>query len=194
MTRLTRVETRERTRTALREAAAELVAQHGLHGTSIEAITNRAGYSRGAFYANYSSKEELLAEVLQEQVYGAYRQMAAQWRDADGQRPTPRQTGERLAAIIGAVEGRWMFTLWLDLLAHASRNPDFRAIAADFWRQTRALIAEGVRDAQGARSPAESIASAAIALDLGLAIQHVVDPEQVPLTTYPEVFELVFAR
>lgn len=194
MARLTRAETRERTRAALRRAAAELVATQGLHGTSIEAITDSAGYSRGAFYANYSSKEELLAEVLQQQVYGAYRQMATQWRDADGKRPTPRQTGERLAAIIGDEEGRWMFTLWLDLLAHASRNPDFRAIAADFWRQTRALIAEGVRDAQGARSPAESIASAAIALDLGLAIQHVVDPEQVPLTTYPEVFELVFAR
>ena len=132
--------------------------------------------------------------MLQQQVYVAYREMATQWRDADGQRPTPRQTGERLAQLIGAAEGRWMFTLWLDLLAHASRNPEFRDIAADFWRQTRALVAQGVREVRGDDAPAESIASAAIALDLGLAIQHVVDPEQVPLTTYPEAFELLFSR
>ncbi|MCA1681568.1 MAG: TetR family transcriptional regulator C-terminal domain-containing protein [Actinobacteria bacterium] len=112
------------------------------------------------------------------------------------QRPTPRQIGERLATIIGAEEDRWMFTLWLDLLAHATRHPEFRATAAEFWKQTRRLIALGISEQHELTSDGspESIASAIIALDLGLAIQHVVDPEEVPLSTYPEVFDLLFGR
>ena len=76
-------------------------------------------------------------------------------------RPAPHAPPDRRAPgpLIGDAEGRWMFTLWLDLLAHASRNPEFRDIAADFWRQTRALVAQGVREVRGvtlrrSRSPA----------------------------------------
>ena len=198
MTRLSRAENRERTRAALRKAAAELVVAQGLQATSIEQISERAGFSRGAFYANYTSKEELFAEVLQERVYEVYRALATEWRDST-ERPTPRQTGERLAAIIGAPEGKWLFVLWLELLAHAARHPEFRSIAADFWRGTRALSAEGIREEYAARGedpPIDPswIATASIALDVGLAIQHSVDPDEVPLDTYPAVFELLFGR
>jgi AcrR family transcriptional regulator len=198
MARLTRAENRERTRAALREAAAELVAVQGLQATSIEQITERAGFSRGAFYANYRTKEELFAELLQERVYAGYRALATEWRDST-ERPTPRQTGERLAAIIGAPEGRWLFVLWLELLAHAARQPELRGIAAEFWRGTRALSAEGIREEYAARGqdpPIDPswIASASIALDIGLAIQHSVDPDEVPLDTYPAVFDLLFGR
>ena len=33
-----------------------------------------------------------------------------------------------------------------------------------------------------------------IALDIGLALQHFVDPEAVPLDVYPELYELLFGR
>jgi AcrR family transcriptional regulator len=193
---MTRAESREHTRASLRATAAELVAAQGLQATSIEQITERAGFSRGAFYANYRSKEELFAELLQERVYEAYRQMAREWREAD-EPPTPRQTGERLASIIGAQEGKWLFSLWLELLAHAARDPEFRTIAAEFWRGTRQLVAAGVKETfrqRGEDPPiaAEALATTSIAIDIGLAIQHVVDPDEVPLDTYPTVFEWVF--
>src|SRR5215208_6280790 len=198
MARTTRAESRERTRASLREAAAELVAARGLQATSIEQITERAGFSRGAFYANYRTKEELFAELLQERVYTVYRAYAAEWRDSS-ERPTPRETGERMAAIIGAPEGRWLFVLWLELLAHAARHPEFRDIAAGFWRGTRALATQGIRDEYAARGedpPIDPswIATASIALDVGLAIQHSVDPDEVSLEVYPDVFELLFGR
>ena len=194
--RQSRAEKQEQTRAALRQAAASLVAEHGLQATSIEQISAEAGFSRGAFYANYRSKEELFAELLQERVYEGYRQMAREWGDAD-EPPTPRQTGERLASIIGAQEGKWLFSLWLELLAHAARDPEFRAIAAEFWRGTRQLVAAGVRETFRERGeepplPPEALATASIAIDIGLAIQHVVDPDEVPLDTYPTVFEWVF--
>lgn len=37
-----------------------------------------------------------------------------------------------------------------------------------------------------------TLASAAIAMDIGLAIQHYVDPERVPLDVYPDAFGALF--
>lgn len=50
-----RLQTRER----LMDAAYELFAEEGVHATSIEAIAEAAGFTRGAFYSNFESKNEL---------------------------------------------------------------------------------------------------------------------------------------
>ena len=42
--------------------------------------------------------------------------------------------------------------------------------------------------------PAKHLAIAQTALDIGLAVQHLVDPEEVPLELYPELFVLLFGR
>ncbi len=60
---------RRETKERLFAAAAEVFAEVGIGGASIELISERAGFTRGAFYSNFSSKEELLvALVEQEQV------------------------------------------------------------------------------------------------------------------------------
>lgn len=61
--RRTRAEQQAETRARLLEAAAEAFAAHGFDGTSIDRITELAGYTRGAFYSNYSDKAELLLEL-----------------------------------------------------------------------------------------------------------------------------------
>lgn len=50
---------RQQTRGRLMDAAYELFAEEGIHATSIEAITEAAGFTRGAFYSNFESKNEL---------------------------------------------------------------------------------------------------------------------------------------
>ena len=62
--RLTRAESRERTRLRLLEAAAVSIARKGFAATSVEDIAAQAGYTRGAFYSNFSSKNELFVELL----------------------------------------------------------------------------------------------------------------------------------
>lgn len=67
---------RENTRARLVDAAAQLFAEVGLDGASVEAICERAGFTRGAFYSNYESKDELfldLASVLAERRLSAAR-------------------------------------------------------------------------------------------------------------------------
>src|SRR3954471_10523442 len=64
--RLTREESREQTRERLLAAAAELFAERGVNGTSVEQIAERAGYTRGAFYGNFDGKPELLVALLRQ--------------------------------------------------------------------------------------------------------------------------------
>lgn len=196
-TRLSRTERRAQTRQGLIDAAARVFVERGFRGASIEAITAEAGYTRGAFYSNFGSKEELFAELLQQRVYANYREMAE--ASMRGERPSLRETGRQLAAIQENPDGRWLFVLWLELLAHAGRDEGFRKIASAFWSVTRQAVAEGGRRAYAEAGetppvPPEHVATATIALDIGLALQHFVDPEAVPLTLYPELYELLFRQ
>lgn len=63
---------RENTRARLIEAAAQVFAEAGLDGASVEAVCERAGFTRGAFYSNFESKDELFlmlaASVAQRRV------------------------------------------------------------------------------------------------------------------------------
>jgi AcrR family transcriptional regulator len=195
--RLSRAESQARTRQKLLEAAGEVFVERGLHRTSVEAIAERAGFTRGAFYSNFASKEELFAELLQSTVYRAYREMGEAQLASEGPLPTSRETAKTLARIQAHPDGRWMFRLWLELLLEAARDERMRALAVEFWRSNRELIAKIVErryaDAGSAPPlPPTTLASALIAMDIGLAIQHHVDPEAVPLDVYPDVFGTVF--
>ena len=55
---------RENTRARLLEAAHEVFAEVGLDAASVEAICERAGFTRGAFYSNFESKDELFLALI----------------------------------------------------------------------------------------------------------------------------------
>lgn len=50
---------RENTRARLLDAATQVFAEVGLEGATVEAVCERAGFTRGAFYSNFESKDEL---------------------------------------------------------------------------------------------------------------------------------------
>jgi AcrR family transcriptional regulator len=54
---------RENTRARLLEAATQVFAEVGLEGATVEAVCERAGFTRGAFYSNFESKDELFLEL-----------------------------------------------------------------------------------------------------------------------------------
>ena len=65
--RLSRAESRALTRAALLAAGAEVFAERGYHRAAVEDIAERAGFTRGAFYANFRDKADLLLTLLDEQ-------------------------------------------------------------------------------------------------------------------------------
>jgi AcrR family transcriptional regulator len=91
--RLTRRESQELTRRRLIESAAQLFASHGVRGTSLIAVAERAGFSRGAVHGNFSDKDDLAAAVVEFVVEDLG---PALGRALD----SPGSTNERLAAYI----------------------------------------------------------------------------------------------
>jgi AcrR family transcriptional regulator len=197
MKRLTRAEKQAQTRQALLDAARDVFLERGFEGASVEQIAAAAGFTRGAFYSNFSSKEELFAELVQQQVFEHYRDMARS-RLAAGDSRSLRETADELVEIQSDSSRAWAFQLMLELMSLAARQPEFRDLVAGFWSSTRDLTAEVVkRDSERTSTPLpadpRTLATALIALDIGLAMQHYVDPRDVPLSVYPELYELLFA-
>jgi AcrR family transcriptional regulator len=62
--RLSRTEQRELTRQRLIEAAGRVFCRVGFEAAPIDVIAEEAGYSRGAFYSNFRTKDELFIELL----------------------------------------------------------------------------------------------------------------------------------
>lgn len=198
--RRSRSEQQAETRRRLLDGAAEVFRRRGFQGASVEAIAREAGYTRGAFYSNFESKEQLFVELLQDRVYEGYRRLL---EDVPTGGDTPlerlRVAAEQAADRQRNDDDRWLFELWLELLAHAVRHPEFARLAATFWSGNRAVLAgmtETTASRTGAELPlaAEHLATAQIALDIGLAMQHLVDPEAVPLDLYPQLYVLLFGR
>lgn len=57
---------KQRTRRALIDAAVELFSEAGLDGPSLDAICERAGYTRGAFYVHFADRDALIVAVMEE--------------------------------------------------------------------------------------------------------------------------------
>ncbi|MFR9728818.1 TetR/AcrR family transcriptional regulator [Saccharopolyspora sp. MS10] len=83
---------RAKTRERLMDAAYRQFCEHGINGTSIEAITDDAGFTRGAFYSNFSSKEELFFALTE--------------RENRVRLETLREHFARLIAPLGATGGK----------------------------------------------------------------------------------------
>jgi AcrR family transcriptional regulator len=57
---------RDRTRAILIEAAAKIAGEKGFHETTLEAVAQRAGMTRGAIYGNFKNREDLFMEVVKQ--------------------------------------------------------------------------------------------------------------------------------
>ena len=77
MSRVRTRPTRDDTREKLFEAAARVFEDQGIGGASIEAIAAAAGFTRGAFYSNFKSKDELIIAMLEDHVAQSIRRNLA---------------------------------------------------------------------------------------------------------------------
>jgi AcrR family transcriptional regulator len=68
MSRVRTRPTRDDTREKLFGAAARVFEEQGIGGASIEAVAAAAGFTRGAFYSNFKSKDELIIAMLEDHV------------------------------------------------------------------------------------------------------------------------------
>lgn len=136
--RLTREETREQTTQRLLEAAAKVIARKGLDACSVEDIAEAAGYSRGAFYSNFSSKEDLFIELLRRD----HVQMTAELCALRNQAVPVEQIEARVVEIYAHMyRDNEHFINWAEARLLASRDARFRAKLNALLNEKREQIA-----------------------------------------------------
>lgn len=122
---------RRQTRERLVTAATELFAEKSVEATSVEELCERAGFTRGAFYSNFDSKEELCLEIVRQRG----QQLLATTERALGMLPDTPVGGDRLdemiAKVVAVVDlGSTLDDNWVlvrqELRLYAYRNASFR--------------------------------------------------------------------
>lgn len=133
--RTSRKQSQAQTRERLRFAARAEFARKGIAAASIDRISESAGFSRGAFYANYAGKHEVLLELLAEH----------QTREIEAWQALLDQAGP-LGEVLPALAQRFDafaadgddFLFSTELQIEALRNPSFAPRYCEFARQIEA--------------------------------------------------------
>lgn len=182
--RLTRAERQQETREALLRSAAKIFAQRGFHAASVDEIAEAAGYSVGALYSNFANKEDLLHATAERYVSDQVERWAASFNDAQTLEGEIRAPAD--AHISSVTEDPEQFLLFIELWAHAVRNPQMRPRFAAGWNASKEFFVKAARQTaadaglQLSDARADDLAAVLDALGLGLAMRKLVDPDTVP--------------
>jgi len=181
--RLSRAERREQTRQELLTAAEACFVSHGFHASSVDEVAERAGYTKGAVYSNFASKEDLFFAVYERRVEQVLTEVVPGLRHAGAERAF-----DQLAA--GAIQRRdradgWravFFEFWAHVLRHPELRERFAAIHARFLEPMGEAVRQ-LADDRGLTLPsdvtASQVAVAWNAMEVGLALERLTQPQTV---------------
>lgn len=175
---------RERTRARILHAAYEVFAEDGLDGASVEAICERAGFTRGAFYSNFTSKDELFLELARAVTDRKLDAVSSRVEDLRAQRsasaPSPAPVELVRHVLDGTVEDRFGVVLMAEIRLRAMRD-DATARAYRAWEQNllgrvERIIAQLAADyGFGLRMPARDFARLVLTVWENSLVSAVID-------------------
>jgi AcrR family transcriptional regulator len=179
-TRLTRAESREKTRRRLLEAAARVFRRRGYRGASVEAIAAEAGYTVGAVYSNFEGKDDLVLALLEEQIGEITERVVAAAGEAKDAIEKLRRGALEWMAVLD--DERDFYVLLIEFWTLWVRDPKLRAEHAERFAALRralgGLVEEQARRlGRSLRLSSEEVGAAVVALADGLALQRLADRE-----------------
>ncbi len=119
-----RAETRQR----LLDAAREVFAREGFGRSTVEQVCEAAGFTRGAFYSNFTSFDELFLEMWAQESASMLSRLQAM---ADDDAPTVKDLRSAVKRVLEAlpVDTEW-FQITAEFTAHAVRTPGLAQVMA----------------------------------------------------------------
>ena len=181
---------RAETRGRLMQAATTLFAERGFGQVSIEQICEAAGYTRGAFYSNFDSVDELFFALYQERAVVIAEQVARSLAAGGPAGSIPALVDRVVAALM--VDRQWIM-IKTDFLLHAARSREVAAVLAahhDELREALAAHLSTVVDVDGLppalRTP-DGLAHAVGTIHDGAMLQLLLDPDEAALRRWLRV-------
>jgi AcrR family transcriptional regulator len=187
MSRVRTRPTRDDTCGKLFEAAAQVFEGQGIGGASIEAIAAAAGLTRGAFYSNFKSKDELIIAMLEEHVEQSIRRNL----DLLTRHKSPSDYIDALKRMDRSLQdplGRSPL-LHMEMILFVARAAKRRPELAKRLRARRKLVADIVeatlKNSGKTRSVNPAWAGAILlAMEDGFRLHRLIDPETTPADSF----------
>ena len=195
MARLTRKESQARTRSQLLEAAGRVFADRGLERATVDQVAGEAGYTKGAFYANFKSKEDLFLAMLDERFAKRLEEIDRVLESGASVEDQARQAGQDFTDYL-RTDPEWS-RLFFEFAVQAMRDEDFRQELVARHRTIRARIAEAFeshKETVGGElpHPAEHVAMMTYAMADGFALSQILEPEDVPDDMFATMLAIFF--
>jgi AcrR family transcriptional regulator len=191
-----RADRQAQTRTELIDAAEHLFSASGFHATSLDAVADAAGYTKGAVYSNFSSKEDLFFAVYERRVERHVEHVGRLFAEAD-------DAGEgilRVVAAVGELRRRradgWM-AVFLEFWTHVLRHPEYRARFGELHRRAVDPFVAAVERFEAQQGvalpiPPRQLATAMFAMENGIGLERLTDPDTVAADLPIRLIELLF--
>jgi AcrR family transcriptional regulator len=169
------------TKRKLLVAAEQIFARDGFEAARLEDIAGLAGYTRGAFYANFQSKEDIFFALLERWVGQRTSEVAALLAQQESPAKLLRALREHYAQI---TQDRRLALLSLEFKLFAIRHPEAHARLRARQRRLRASggdLLRRIARVTGRTLPVSCTAAATGfgALSSALSLEHFVDPSMV---------------
>jgi AcrR family transcriptional regulator len=182
------------TRRKLLLAAEQTFARDGYEAARLEDIAARAGYTRGAFYANFDSKEDIFFALLEQWVAQRIAKVNELLERHDNPRQRLRALREHFAQI--ALDRR-LALLSLEFKLFAVRHPEAHARLRARQRRLRSCGGDILRRLMKSLGRTLAISSGAAAAALGafshaMLLEHLVDANSLSDTEVRHLLGLFF--
>jgi len=187
MSRVRTRPTRDATRERLFEAAAQVFDERGIGAASIEAIAAAAGFTRGAVYSNFASKDELIIAMLEDHVERSvrhHRDLLARHHDPADFVAALRASDRHRQDPLGRVP-----LLHMELILYVARAEKRRPELAKRLRARRALVTEIITATSRAAGRGRAVDPAwagamLLALEDGFRLHRLIDPDTTPADSF----------
>lgn len=173
------------TRARFLQAAEKIFARDGFDAAKLEEIAADAGYTRGAFYANFDTKEDLFLALLEREISSRIANLRK--HVAKYESPSDKLRALRDFWLDMCLDRRWSL-LALEFKLFAVRHPEVKTRLVTMHRR---LVSSGVdllqqiMDALGRKLPASAhaVGIAFFVLSSGLTMEHMLDRTVMPEET-----------
>jgi AcrR family transcriptional regulator len=174
---------RAMTRQHLLEAAAIVFARKGFHESTLDEVAATAGFSKGAVYSNFKSKDDLFVELLDDRVN---REFAVVSEVLEGGSHEKTEQFPRIRDIVRS-DMFWsedFVALWMEFVLYARRNPEAQAKLAASIQRSRAQVQQLIEHEYAVvggtpKYPTRDLAEISLALFNGLGIVRLANPSAV---------------
>jgi len=185
------------TRQHLLDAAAIVFARDGFHRSTLDAVASLAGFTKGAVYSNFKSKDDLFLALFENRIE---RQFALTTTVLDEGSHDVTEQMPRVQELLHSGAMFWdddFTALYLEFVLYARRNPEARAkLIASARRETEVvkdMIEHEYATVGGvANYDTRLLAEISIALFNGLGISRLIDPEATSSETIDATLQFLY--